>query len=119
MSRTVDPAVARENGQKLRYLYDSYMRHASAPNSQNILNFNLFGESAHLPDILHCETIAARSALHDWELAPHRHDRLHQLLLLAAGRAQCRLMAGRRRSPACRWSTSRPETCTRLPFSGD
>ena len=69
------------------YLYDSYMRHASAPSSQNILNFNLFGESTHLPDILHCETIAARSALHDWELAPHRHDRLHQLLLLlAAGR---------------------------------
>lgn len=59
---------------------------ATPQRHQNILNFNLFGESAHLPDILHCETIAARSALHDWELAPHRHDRLHQLLLLTAGR---------------------------------
>ena len=68
------------------YLYDSYMPQASAPSNQNILNYNLFGESTHLPDILHCETIAARSAMHDWELAPHRHDRLHQLLLLAAGR---------------------------------
>lgn len=57
----------------------------------NILNFNLFGESAHLPDILHCETIAARSALHDWELAPHRHDRLHQLLLLTAGRGSVQI----------------------------
>lgn len=68
------------------YLYDSYMLHATTPGNENILNYNLFGESTHLPDILHCETIAARSALHDWELAPHRHDRLHQLLLLTAGR---------------------------------
>ena len=52
---------------------------------ENILSYNLFGESMHLPDVLHCETIAARSSLHDWELAPHRHDRLHQLLLLTAG----------------------------------
>ena len=73
-----------------QYLYDSYMPaalpSAASPRDGNILNFYLFGESAHLPDILHCETIAARSALHDWELAPHRHDRLHQLLLLTAGR---------------------------------
>ncbi|MEQ1597626.1 MAG: hypothetical protein ABL985_21300 [Casimicrobium sp.] len=32
-----------------------------------IQTFSLFGESTHLPDVLHCETIAARSALHDWE----------------------------------------------------
>ncbi len=50
-----------------------------------IQTFSLFGESAHLPDVLHCETIAARSALHDWELSPHRHGQLHQLLLLTAG----------------------------------
>jgi AraC family transcriptional activator of pobA len=45
----------------------------------------LFGESTDLPDAVHCETIASRSSLHDWELAPHRHDRLHQLLFLQAG----------------------------------
>lgn len=50
-----------------------------------IRTFSLFGESAALPDVLHCETIAARSALHAWELAPHRHDRLHQLLLVRRG----------------------------------
>ena len=50
-----------------------------------IQTFSLFGESGHLPDVLHCETIAARSALHDWELSPHRHGQLHQLLLLTAG----------------------------------
>ncbi len=66
-------------------MYDSYMQPTATPYRGNILNYNLFGESAHLPDVLHCETIAARSVLHDWELAPHRHDRLHQLLLLTAG----------------------------------
>ena len=50
-----------------------------------IRSYNLFGESAELPDVLHVETIAARSALHDWELAPHRHGRLHQLLLVQRG----------------------------------
>ncbi len=53
--------------------------------SHRIRSYNLFGESQELPDVLHCETIAARSALHDWELAPHRHGRLHQLLLLQRG----------------------------------
>lgn len=50
-----------------------------------IRSYGLFGETANLPDPLHVETIAARSALHDWELAPHRHARLHQLLLLREG----------------------------------
>ena len=50
-----------------------------------IRSYGLFGETANLPDPLHIETIAARSALHDWELAPHRHVRLHQLLLLQRG----------------------------------
>ena len=50
-----------------------------------IRSYGLFGETANLPDPLHIETIAARSALHDWELAPHRHVRLHQLLLLYRG----------------------------------
>ena len=45
----------------------------------------LFGESTDLLDRVHCETIASRSALHDWELAPHRHDRLHQFLFVEAG----------------------------------
>jgi AraC family transcriptional activator of pobA len=50
-----------------------------------IQSYSLFGESAHLPDVMHCETIAARSVLHGWELSPHRHDRLHQVLLLQSG----------------------------------
>jgi AraC family transcriptional regulator, transcriptional activator of pobA len=63
----------------VRHLYISNMR------SPAISTYGLFGETANLPDPMHIETIAARSALHDWELAPHRHARLHQLLLLGSG----------------------------------
>jgi len=72
-----------------KYLYDSNMPREStnrrAKAATEIQTFSLFGESTHLPDVLHCETIAARSALHDWELSPHRHSQLHQLLLLTTG----------------------------------
>lgn len=67
-------------------LYDSNMR--SAARRQAIQVYNLFGERGDLPDIVHCETIAARSVLHDWEFAPHRHARLHQILLLESGGGQ-------------------------------
>lgn len=68
-------------------LYDSNMSRRPAPPAATaaILSFSLFGESAHLPDVLHCETIAARSVLHDWEFAPHRHARLHQVMLVERG----------------------------------
>ncbi len=52
---------------------------------ERIRSYNLFGESAELPDVLHVETLAARSALHGWELEPHRHGRLHQVLLMRRG----------------------------------
>jgi len=50
-----------------------------------IESYNLFGESDDLPDVVHCETIAARSLRHDWEFIPHRHARLHQVLMVARG----------------------------------
>jgi AraC family transcriptional activator of pobA len=70
-------------------LYDSNM-----PATGTIRSYGLFGESGELPDVLHCETIAARSVLHGWELAPHRHARLHQLLLLRRGAGHARLEGG-------------------------
>ena len=51
-------------------------------------NFNLFGERHDLPDVVHCETIEARSLVHDWEFTPHRHSHLHQFLLLEIGEGQ-------------------------------
>lgn len=56
-----------------------------APTTSDVANFNLFGETSELPDVVHCETIFDRASLHDWELTPHRHTRLHQILLVSAG----------------------------------
>ena len=56
-----------------------------------IENFNLFGEVGELPDIVHCETIETRSRVHNWEFKPHRHARLHQVLLLKGGGGQAKL----------------------------
>ena len=58
---------------------------------ETVRSYSLYGEAGHLPDVMHCETIAERSVLHDWELAPHRHDRLHQLLLMRSGGGMARL----------------------------
>lgn len=68
-------------------LYDSNMRHST----DGIHQYSLYGESGQLPDVMHCETIAERSVIYEWELAPHRHDRLHQLLLLSVGSGVARL----------------------------
>ena len=59
--------------------------------SGSIQSYNLFGESGDLPDVVHCETIAARSALYDWTIEPHRHARLHQLLLIESGSGEVKL----------------------------
>jgi AraC family transcriptional activator of pobA len=75
-------------------LYDSNMSAPAPPRRRDLHSYSLFGESAHLPDVLHCETIEARSALHDWELGAHRHARLHQVLLVQAGGGVARLEGG-------------------------
>ena len=61
------------------------------PASRTVQTYNLFGEAGDLPDVVHCETIAARSVLHEWEFAPHRHARLHQILLIESGGGQATL----------------------------
>ena len=58
---------------------------------RSIQTYNLFGEARDLPDVVHCETIAARSVLHEWEFAAHRHGRLHQILLIERGGGQASL----------------------------
>ena len=71
-------------------LYNSNMKMAPSP-APAIRVYNLFGESGDLPDVVHCETIAARSVLHDWTLAVHRHARLHQVLLIERGGGEATL----------------------------
>ncbi len=55
--------------------------------------FQLYGENgqASAPDLIHCESIAERSRLHNWEIRPHRHHGLFQLLWLEEGSASCQL----------------------------
>jgi AraC family transcriptional activator of pobA len=53
--------------------------------------YALYGEAGGKPaygaDIgwLHCESIAERSRLHDWEIGVHRHESLFQLLAIRSG----------------------------------
>lgn len=42
-------------------------------------------------ELVHCETIAARSIRYDWEIPPHRHPALCQLLLVFDGQARIAL----------------------------
>lgn len=55
--------------------------------------FELYGEKGGQPalDPVHVESIAARSRLHNWEIKPHRHHGLFQLLWLEQGQAQLML----------------------------
>src|SRR3990167_2421429 len=52
--------------------------------------FKLYGETGvwPTPDLIHCESIAERSRLHDWEIKPHRHSDLVQLLYVQDGCAE-------------------------------
>lgn len=51
----------------------------------HIQSYSLFGETSELQDSLHIESIQCRSQRHNWELKPHRHARLHQVLVLTSG----------------------------------
>ncbi|GGZ79214.1 helix-turn-helix domain-containing protein [Paraglaciecola chathamensis] len=55
--------------------------------NKNIPHFNLYGENGTLNEMafVHVETIAARNQFHNWEIDPHRHDSLWQLVLLNSG----------------------------------
>lgn len=55
--------------------------------------FYLYGESLRAPSerLIHVETIAARSRLHDWVIRPHRHRDLHQILITRRGRVEVTL----------------------------
>jgi AraC family transcriptional activator of pobA len=64
----------------------------SGPSSivSRLPTYALYGESSGTfgVDWLHCESIAERSRLHQWEIRPHRRDRLFQILYVHHGRTQ-------------------------------
>jgi len=59
--------------------------------------YALYGESGGKPGLgadigwLHCESIAERSRLHDWEIGAHRHESLFQLLVIRSGSCETML----------------------------
>lgn len=60
----------------------------SQPNTVPV--YKLYGEREQwpTPDMVHCELIADRSRLHDWEIKLHQHHGLTQLLYLKGGGAR-------------------------------
>ncbi len=60
------------------------------PNMKSIPSYALYGEadSDREQDWLHWETIQSRSRLHDYRIAPHRHEQFLQILHLTGGSAQ-------------------------------
>lgn len=71
------------------------MRRAEATPKRGLPSYLLYGEqgASAVAERLHVETIRARSRLHDWEIKPHRHEVLFQILYIARGQAEAWLDA--------------------------
>jgi AraC family transcriptional activator of pobA len=67
--------------------------HASHRAAASLPSYQLYGEpgSAPVGERAHVETISSRSRLHDWEIQPHRHELLFQILYIARGRAEAQV----------------------------
>lgn len=64
----------------------------SVPDTAAVPAFGLYGEQhADAAELLHWESIAARSRLHDWQIVPHRHEDLAQLVYVQRGPATLQL----------------------------
>ena len=68
----------------------------SKPFAKPVPVFKLYGEISAwpTPDLIHCESIPERSKLHGWEIKPHRHSDLVQLLYVQAGQATLKVEDG-------------------------
>ncbi|OAS25280.1 helix-turn-helix domain-containing protein [Methylobacterium platani] len=66
--------------------------------------FRLYGETAAatVPSFVHAERIGTSAALHDWEIAPHRHGALTQGLVVTRGHGALSL-DGHREAFAAPW----------------
>ncbi len=74
---------------KRDHLDNSNMRRALAA-TPSLPAYALYGEAGRTQatDWLHCETIRERSQRHDWEIRPHRHESLFQILHIHGGQAE-------------------------------
>lgn len=83
--------------------------------------FKLYGETRDwpTPDLIHCESIAERSRLHDWRIRPHRHRDLTHLLYVRAGEVVV-LLDGELVRPSTPLLLVLPEMCVHgFRFSAD
>ena len=73
---------------------DPKARPPAAPGA--LPTYALYGEQgrSQATEGLHCERIAERSQRHDWEIRPHRHASLYQILHLQRGSATAWLASG-------------------------
>ena len=60
------------------------------PNKSSIPHYYLYGEQAPTDELefIHIEKIADRSSQYGWEIEPHRHDNLMQLMVVQEGEIQ-------------------------------
>ena len=67
-------------------------------NRKRVPNYRLYRpETGESEDFwLHSETLPARSRLHNWEIALHRHEGLFQLFVVETGEGELLDGAGRR-----------------------
>ena len=59
----------------------------TTPAGRLIPTYHLYGETSQNlpPDMMHCESIAERSRLYNWEIRPHRHEAFFQILYIEEG----------------------------------
>lgn len=69
------------------------MPSAAHASTAAVPRYALYGDKqdAPLEEFFHCETIAIRSSRYDWEISPHLHPALSQILFVARGEASVRL----------------------------
>lgn len=87
----------------------------------SIPRFALFGEdlrSSH-EELVHCETIEARSARYGWHIPPHRHPSLSQILLVVSGHVDAILDTRRIRPEGAALIVAPPGTVHGFSFSPD
>ncbi len=65
-------------------------------NTTTIPTYKLYGEVNEwpTPELLHHESIAERSVIHNWKIRPHRHHDLLQILYIRRGQAHIYLDGG-------------------------
>lgn len=83
--------------------------------------YALYGETAekYQEQWLHCESIAARSQLHDWQIKAHRHHHFFQFLHIAHGAADVFLGDRRTAAPIPAVITLPPQVTHGFRFARD